>query len=249
MAKRSHHWSLIAGRHPVLEAMAAGRRMREIIVAEGVTGANVTGILEAAAARGIPVKREPRAVVDRLARTPVHQGVVAYVRAISYASLDEVLKKAPPGEGLLVVAAGIEDPHNLGALIRSADAAGAHGVIVGKHRAVGLNESAIKASAGAALHLPVVQVINIVDALDRLKEAGYWVYGAVGGGDRTLWEADLRGNVVIVIGSEGRGISRLILERCDFKISIPMLGSVSSLNASVAGALILYEAQRQRVRN
>lgn len=239
-------WMTISGRHPVLEVLTMGRKVREIVIAEGTKGANVDEIISKAKRARIKVSRVPRKDIDRNTESNTHQGVVAYIRPVEYADLDRVLKLPEKGQGLFVVAAGIEDPHNLGALIRSANAAGAHGVIVGKHRAVGLNETVVKASAGAALYTPVVQVTNIAHTLDVLKQEGYWVVGTSSDADQTVWDMDLKGDIVIVVGSEGKGISRLILERCDFRASIPMFGAVSSLNASVAGALFLYEAQRQR---
>lgn len=241
---------MIGGRRPVLEALLAGRKFREIFVAQGARPSGIEEIEREAESRGIPVRRVPRPAIDEIAPVAVHQGVLAYVEPIAYAALEDVLQRAaqdPPG--LLLVLDGIEDPQNLGALIRSADAAGAHGVIVGKHRAARLTETAVKASAGAAFHLPVVQVTNITRTLRQLKEHGYWVVGASLRAKATLWDVDLRGPVAIVIGSEGRGISRLVEETCDLLALLPMKGAVSSLNASVAGALFLYEALRQRSTN
>src|SRR5690606_35638047 len=235
-------WLVIGGRHPVLEALSTGRKIREIIVAQGVRAASIDEIEQEAHRRRIPLRRLPRPKIDEIAPVTVHQGVLAYVEPIAYAALDDVLARAaqaPPG--LLLVLDGIKDPHNLGALIRSADAAGAHGVIVGKNRAVGLTEAAIKASAGAAFHLPVVRVTNVTRTLDHLKKEGFWIVGASMRGEKTLWDMDMIGPVAIVIGSEGRGMSRLVEETCDFLVSLPMMGAVSSLNASVAGALFLYE--------
>lgn len=241
---------MIGGRRPVLEALLAGRRVREIVVAQGARPSGVEEIEREAESRGVRVRHVPRQKIDELAPVAVHQGVLAYVEPVAYAALDDVLRRAkhdPPG--LLLVLDGIEDPQNLGALIRSADAAGAHGVIIGKHRAARLTETAVKASAGAVFHLPVVQVTNITRTLRQLKEHGFWVVGASLRAAATLWEVDLRGPIAIVVGSEGRGISRLVEETCDILALLPMKGAVSSLNASVAGALFLYEALRQRSTN
>lgn len=241
----SGDWIVIGGRHPVLEALAAGRAVREILLAEGV---RESAEIEAAAqSRGIAVRRLPRRDIDELAPIATHQGVLAYVRPIAYGSLEKVLARADAdGPGLLLVCDGVVDPQNLGALIRSAEAAGAHGVIVGKHRAVGLTETVIKASAGAAYHLPVVQVTNITRTLKLLQKAGFWIVGASAKGQTSIWEVDLSVPVAIVVGSEGKGISRLVEETCDLLASLPMAGAVSSLNASVAGGIFLYEAVRQR---
>lgn len=240
-------WLLVGGRHPVLEALAAGAEIREVLVAEGARGSVIEEIERAAAQRGIEVRRLPRPEIDKMAPLDVHQGVLAYVRPVPYAPLDALLERArAAGPGLLLVLDGIEDPHNLGALIRTCDAAGAHGVIIGKHRAAGLTEAAIKASAGAAYYVPVARVANIAQTLELLKEEGYWTIGASPRGDRLLWDVDFTTPTAIVIGGEGKGLSRLVEERCDLRVRLPMAGAVSSLNASVAGALFLYEAVRQR---
>lgn len=243
--RKGSEWTIVAGRHPVMEALSAGRAIKEILFAEGGRG---LAEIEAAAERsGVTVRRMPRQKLDELSPIDTHQGVLAYVRPIPYRSLDEVLERATTeGPGLLLVCDGVVDPHNLGALIRSAEAAGAHGVIIGKHRAVGLTETVIKASAGAAYHLPVVQVTNITKTLKLLQEAGFWIVGASALGESSLWDVDLTLPVAIVVGSEGKGISRLVEETCDILAFLPMAGAVSSLNASVAGALFLYESVRQR---
>ena len=239
-------WLVIEGRNPVLEALASGRRVKEVLIAEGSRGRAAFEVEEAAARRGVPVRRVPRRELERLAETTAPQGVIALAAPIGYTPLEKILEAARPGPGLLLVCDGIVDPRNLGALIRSADAAGAHGVIVPKHRAAGLTATVMKASAGAAAHVPVAQVVNVSRTLLFLKEQGYWVAGAAAEGSVPLWKADLRGSIALVVGSEGKGLSRLVAETCDFLVSIPMYGAVSSLNASVAGAILLYEAVRQR---
>ena len=183
-----------------------------------------------------------------MSATGAHQGVIAMVAAHDYASIDDILKKArdagePP---LIVICDELSDPHNLGAIIRTAECAGAHGIIIPKRRSVGLTAVVGKASAGALEYMPVARVSNIAAAIDTLKKAGVWVYGTAAGGDTTLYRADLKSAAAIVIGNEGEGMSRLVSERCDFKVSIPMKGSISSLNASAAAAIMLYEAVRQR---
>lgn len=239
-------WFVIEGRNPVLEALASGRPVKEVLIAEGSRGRAILEVEEAAARRGVPVRRVPRHQLERVAETSAPQGVVALAAPISYTPLEQVLEAARAGPGLLLVCDGIVDPRNLGALIRTADAAGAHGVIVPKHRAAGLTATVMKASAGAAAHVPVAQVVNVPRTLHLLKEHGYWVAGAAAEGSIPYWEADFRAATALVVGSEGKGLSRLVAETCDFLVSIPMYGAVSSLNASVAGAVLLYEAVRQR---
>lgn len=239
-------WVIIEGRHPITEALKAGRKIREILVDEGVREQGLKPLEQLARERGIPVKRKSRDEFRRLAKTAAPQGVIAFARPLEYASLDQVLKSAQDDPGLILVCDGIVDPHNLGALIRTADAAGCHGVIIPKHRAVGLTETVAKASAGAVEYVPVVRVTNLTRALEELKRAGYWTVGASMHGGQPLWEADFRIPVAIVIGGEGTGLSRLVESHCDFLVNIPMLGQVNSLNASVAGALFMYEAMRQR---
>ena len=240
-------WIAVAGRHPVMEALHAQREIREILIAEGARGQAVEEIERTAEERGIGVRRLPRSEIDRRSPLPTHQGVLAYVRPIAYAELEIVLERARSrGPGLLLVLDGVEDPQNLGALIRTGDAAGVHGVIIGKHRSPGLTEAAIKASAGAAYYVPVVQVTNIAQTLEILKREGFWTVGASPRGELSLWDVDFTAPTAIVIGGEGKGLSRLVAERCDMRAHLPMAGAVSSLNASVAGALFLYEAVRQR---
>lgn len=239
-------WLVIEGRNPVLEALAAGRTVKEVLIAAGARGRALLEIEEAAARRGVPVRRLPRRELERITRTAAPQGVAAFASPIAYTPLEEVLAATDGEPGLLLVCDGIVDPHNLGALIRTADAAGAHGVVIPKRRAVGLTATVIKASAGAAAYVPVAQVVNLTRTLLELKERGFWVAGAAMEGSTPLWEADFRSPTALVVGSEGKGLSRLVAEACDFLVSIPMYGSISSLNASVAGALLLYEAVRQR---
>ena len=190
-----------------------------------------------------------RRKLDQMSATGAHQGIIAMVAAHDYASIDDILQKAADaGENpLIVICDELSDPHNLGAIIRTAECAGAHGVIIPKRRSVGLTAVVGKASAGALEYLPVARVSNITAAMDTLKKAGVWVYGTAAEGSTSLYQADLKGPAAIVIGNEGQGMSRLVSERCDFKVSIPMKGSISSLNASAAAAIMLYEAVRQRI--
>ncbi len=234
---------IIYGVRPVVEALRSPRR--EIFeVLEGAANAEVA---EAADASGVPVKKVDRAGIEELARGGVHQGVVARVGPYPYSGLDEILAAPDP---LVLVLDGVTDPRNLGAILRVADGAGASGVVVPKDRAVGVTPAAVKASAGASEHVRVARETNLRRALDRMKKIGLWVYAAEGEvedkGGPPYYTLDLTGPVALVMGSEGRGIRRLVREGCDGAISIPMLGTVGSLNVSVAAAVLLYEARRQR---
>ena len=229
---------VIYGIRPVIEALRSRRReVFEILDTKGNRE-----VAEAAAASGVSVRKAPRARVEDLARGGAHQGVVARVGPYPYAYLDELLAFPDP---LLVVLDGVTDPRNLGAVLRAADGAGATGIVIPKDRAVGVTAAAVKASAGASEHVPVARETNLRRGIDRMKEAGVWVYAAEVG--ETLYSGmDLTGPVALVLGSEGRGVRRLVREGCDGALSIPMLGAVGSLNVSVAAAVLLYEVRRQR---
>jgi 23S rRNA (guanosine2251-2'-O)-methyltransferase len=234
----------IYGVRPVIEALRSPRRE----VFEVLDSAGSREVAEAAAASGVPVKKAPRARIEELARGGVHQGVVARVGPYPYSGLDEILADPDP---LVLVLDGVTDPRNLGAILRAADGAGASGVVVPKDRAAGVTAAAVKASAGASEHVRVARETNLRRAIDRMKKGGLWVYAAAGGaegGGTPYHELDLTGPVALVLGSEGRGVRRLVREGCDGEISIPMLGAVGSLNVSVAAAVLLYEARRQRGR-
>ncbi len=236
----------IEGRNAVMEALRAGREIDKILVAEG--NKTLGAVIALAKRRRIVVQTADRRKIEAMAQTPVHQGVIALCPAADYASVDDLLQLAQQrGEApLLVVMDEITDPHNLGAVIRTASAAGAHGVIIPKHRSVGLNATVMKVSAGRAAHVKVAKVTNLAAALRDLKEAGVWVAGADMHGSQPYTRADLRGPLALVLGSEGKGISRLVRETCDFLIHIPMAGTTESLNVSVAAGILLYEAVRQR---
>lgn len=240
--------NMLEGRNAVTEALSAGRTIDKLFVADGDTDRALGRICAMAKQAGAVVVPTDRRKLDYMSATGAHQGVIAMVAAHDYASIDDILKKAqdagePP---LIVICDELSDPHNLGAIIRTAECAGAHGIIIPKRRSVGLTAVVGKASAGALEYMPVARVSNITAAIDTLKKAGVWVYGTAAGGDTTLYKADLKSAAAIVIGNEGEGMSRLVSERCDFKVSIPMKGSISSLNASAAAAIMLYEAVRQR---
>jgi 23S rRNA (guanosine2251-2'-O)-methyltransferase len=234
---------LIYGLRPVIEALRSKRReVREILDSVGDKE-----IASEAATRGVPIKRIPRNRIEDLVQGGVHQGVVARVGSYPYSGLEEIL--AVP-DSLVVVLDSVTDPRNLGAVLRAADGAGASGVVIPKDRAVGVTPAAVKASAGASEHVPVVRETNLRRALEKMKEAGVWVYAAEGGtasaGATVYTNLDLSGPLAFVLGSEGRGVRRLVREGCDGAVSIPMYGAVSSLNVSVAAAVLLFEARRQR---
>jgi len=239
---------LLYGLHPVLEALRAkDRGLHRIYLEQGRRGRAVEEILQLAKARQVPVAFEARADLDRRAGSSRHQGAVGVAAAKAYLSLDELLSAvAALDSPLLLVLDGIEDPHNLGAILRTAEAVGAQGVILPTRRAVGLTATVAKASAGAIEHLPVARVVNVAQAIEQLKEARFWVYGLDAKGNRSYLEVDYRGPVALVVGGEGRGIRPLVAEQCDGRIHIPMQGKVASLNASVATAIVLYEVLRQR---
>ena len=240
---------LIEGRNAVIEALRAGGTIDKIYLAKGDTDKTLGHIASTARAAGVVVVEADRRKLDAMSRTHAHQGVIALAAVREYATVESILQSAadrgePP---LLVVCDEISDPHNLGAIIRTAECAGAHGVIIPKRRSAGLTAVVGKTSAGAVAYLPVARVPNIAALLKDLKTQGVWVFGTAAEGTTSLYQADLKGPAAIVIGSEGDGMTRLVRENCDFLVSIPMKGRISSLNASAAAAILLYEAVRQRL--
>lgn len=238
----------IVGKHPVLEALKADYPINKIWLSKESRGQVVTEIVEEAKARGIVLQWVPRKKLDQVAQGMVHQGVLAYVAAYSYADLDAVLKRAeekgePP---FLLILDGLQDPHNLGSILRTADGTGVHGVILPKRRSVGLTSTVAKTSAGAIQHVPVARVTNLASTIDELKRKNIWVYGAGAEAKQDYRQLDYRGPVALVIGHEGKGISRLVWEKCDQHLKLPLAGRVSSLNASVAAGVLMYEVYRQR---
>ena len=240
---------VIEGRNAVIEALRAGVTIDKIYLAKGETDSTLGHIASAAREKGIVVVDADRRKLDGMSRTHSHQGVIALCAVREYASVDDILAAArEKGENpLIVVCDELSDPHNLGAVIRTADAAGAHGVIIPKRRSAGLTAVVGKTSAGAVAHVPVARVPNLPAVLRELKEQGVWVFGTAAQGTTSLYKADLKGPAAIVIGSEGDGMGRLVTENCDFTVSIPMFGKINSLNASAAAAILLYEAVRQRM--
>lgn len=240
---------VLVGRNAVTEALRAGRGINKILLAEGDKEAFASEIMNLAKERKVICQFVERSKIETIAGGHRHQGVLAYVAPVEYAELEDVLKAAeekgePP---FLLLLDELEDPHNLGALLRTADATGVHGVLIPKHRSVPLNATVAKTSAGAIEYVPVVRIGNIAQTLKSLKEKGFWVAGADMDGAQTYSEADLTGALVLVVGSEGRGMGRLTKEACDFVVSMPMVGHINSLNASVAGSILMYESMRQRL--
>jgi 23S rRNA (guanosine2251-2'-O)-methyltransferase len=235
----------LTGFHAVEEALAAGRALDRIVIARGRHGERVEAVVQLARSKSVPVRFEERSQIDRLAGTREHQGIAALAAAKPALELEDLLAAKTP-QGLLVLLDGIEDPHNLGAIVRTALAAGAHGVVIPERRAVGLTDTVERASAGALAHLPVARVKNLVRAMEEMKEAGYWLIGLDERADKKYTEADFSGQVGIVLGSEGEGLHELTRKRCDFLVSIPTSGPVRALNVSVAAGVVLFEVVRQR---
>jgi 23S rRNA (guanosine2251-2'-O)-methyltransferase len=241
---------IIYGINPVLEALRAERQgLNRIIIAGGKEGAPLREIRELARQKGIPVHVNPKNALNRLAGTEHHQGVLGISAATPYSTWEELQQKirSARGHAVVLILDSIEDPHNLGSLIRTAGASGVLGIIIPKDRAVGITPAVVKASAGAAFHLPVIRVTNLATTLEELKKEGFWIVGADVRGDRGLYEMKFDMNVGLVIGSEGKGIRPLVLKKCDYRIRIPMKGKVSSLNAAISGAVILFEILRQQL--
>ena len=249
--------NIIFGRNPVTEALKSGRDIDKILILKGAAEGSVSKITALAKERGIPLVRTEKQALDRLTHGLNHQGVAAYVSAYSFPffaqfrirdkTIDDIIEKArqQSEEPLIVILDNLEDPHNLGAIMRTAECAGAHGVIIPKRNACGLTETVAKTSAGAIEYVPCVRVSNIVRTIEDLKGRGFWIAACdVGGAE--YYNTDLTGKLAVVIGSEGEGISRLVKENCDFTVSMPMVGKITSLNASNAAAVLLYEIRKQR---
>ena len=240
--------SLIEGRNALTEALKSGRAIDKVFIAAGDTDRALARLAALAKDAGAVVVSVDRRKLDQMSQTGAHQGVIASVAAHEYVSVEELLENAAQkGEApLLVVCDELSDPHNLGAILRTAECAGAHGVIIPKRRSVGLTAVVAKSSAGALEYLPVARVSNLSQTLRLLKERGVWIYGTAAEGSTPLYRTDLTGPCAIVIGNEGAGLGRLVAQSCDVLVSIPMKGRISSLNASAAAAILLYEAVRQR---
>ncbi len=240
--------NIIEGRKPVLEALRAGRAIRKIILAQGIKeDAVIREIIASAQKNSISIQRVDRQQIFDLSGSDVHQGIIAETEPYKYKTMEDIIDKAkvsqrPP---FVIVLDRITDPHNLGSIIRTAEGCGAHGVVIPQRNACGITPAVVKASAGAVEHIPVARVVNITRTLNWLKQQGFWVIGADMEGI-PYYRADLTGPVALVLGSEGKGIGRLVKENCDLLVSIPMMGRIQSLNVSVAGAILMYEILRQR---
>lgn len=238
----------IEGRNPVLEALKSGREIDKILVQSGEKNGSLKKIIAVAREKKIVVTETERRRLDAMSVTHSHQGVIAFAAAREYSTVEDILKSAADkGEQpFIVIADDLTDPHNLGSVIRTANAAGAHGVIIPKRNSVGLSPIVEKTSAGALEFTPVARVSNLASTIEFLKKNNIWVVGADMDGSETIYTHDFSGAVAIVVGSEGKGVSRLVREKCDFIVSIPMNGQINSLNASVAAALMMYEVVRTR---
>lgn len=239
------------GRNPVLETLRAGRRVKRLLLAEGMREAPaLAGILQEATRQQIPLETVPRPRLDQLSQGAIHQGCLAIVEARRYATLDEILDYArgKHEDPFLLILDAIQDVNNLGSLMRTAEAAGVHGVVLPQHHAAEVNATVIKTSAGATEHLLIAQETNLTRTIDALKKENIWVIGLAGETKTEYARADLTGPLALVVGNEGKGISRLVREHCDLLIRLPMYGQINSLNAAVAGSIALYEALRQRTQ-
>ena len=242
---------IIYGINPIIEALKGDRLvLNKIMIAEGRESPALRTLQQLARGKGIPVHRCPRDFLNRETGSEHHQGVLAYPAGTAYATWEELEQRIArtPGLSVVVILDSIEDPQNLGSLIRTAEACGAQGVVIPKDRAAGLTPTAVKISAGAAAHLPIVRVTNLAQAIEDLKKLGFWVVGAETRWAKSLYEMKFDMNVALLIGSEGKGIRPLLLRKCDFTVSIPMRGKISSLNTAMAGAVILYEILRQQAK-
>jgi len=238
----------IEGRNAVTEALRSGVRIDKVFIAKGEADAALRHIASTARAAGAAVVEADRRKLDSMSVTQSHQGVIAMAAYVEYVSIDNMLSiaRSKGEEPLIVICDEISDPHNLGAIVRTCEATGAHGVIIPKRRSAGISATVAKASSGAVFHTAIARVANLTAAIKELKKAGLWIYAASTDSSRTLWESDFTCATAFVIGSEGTGISRLVGENCDYKVNIPMSGELSSLNASVSAAVLLFEAVRQR---
>lgn len=239
---------ILEGRNPVYEALKAGRQVDKILIAKGEHHGSIIRILALAKQGRIPISEVERKKLDTISQTGSHQGVIAYTAAATYVTVKDILHAAearhePP---FVVICDSLSDAHNLGSILRTSECFGVHGIIIPKHRSVGLSAVAAKAAAGAAEYVPVAKVTNLSQTIEQLKKDGLWVCGTDAAASQTLYEADLRGPLALVIGSEGEGISRLVKESCDFLVSIPLSGKITSLNASVAAGILICETAHQR---
>lgn len=236
----------IIGRNPVLEVLKSGKEIEKLYIQNGELKGSINKIIGIAKERNIIIQRVDKNKLDQISKGN-HQGVAALIEAFNYSTVEDILKRAESLEQapFLLILDGIEDPHNLGAIIRTAECAGAHGIIIPKRRAASVNETVYKSSAGAVEHISIAKVNNISDTIEMLKDKGLWIYGADVDGEDYYFNVELKGPIALVIGSEGYGLSRIVKEKCDFLLKIPMMGNISSLNASNAASILIYEIIRQ----
>ncbi len=241
----------IEGRNPIIEAIRGNRRIDKILIQRGISGDKIDLITKEAQNRNILIERVSKNQLDNIASSHSHQGIIAFAEPVQLVLPREIIEYArgKDEDPLVIILDQIQDPHNFGSIIRTAYTAGAHGVIFQKKRAVGITPVVVKSSAGAIEHILISEVTNINNTIEELKGLGLWIAGADIKGEQFLFETDLGGPIGIVIGSEGEGLRRLVREKCDFLIKIPMKGRLGSLNASVAGAIIIYDVLRQRMAN
>ena len=238
----------IEGRNPVMEALKSGKTIDKIYLLKGDGQGSVVKIRSLAKQKKIPIVEIDRKKMDEMSESHSHQGVIALVPPVDYVTVQDILKRAEQkGEKpFIVVLDEVEDPHNLGSIIRTANGAGVHGILIPKHRSTGITATVAKVAAGACFYTPVAKVTNLAQTMEELKEQGVWFYGADMDGEKTVFETDFSGGCGIVIGNEGKGISRLVREKCDFIVNIPMHGEIESLNASVSAGIFMYQAANSR---
>lgn len=241
-------YDLVWGRHPVLEALQSGLRLVRINLQAGARGGVIDLLEQKAMQNGVPVERIPRSKIEAMAPGQVHQGVIALTEPFVYLTVADLLQKTRQKKELpfLLMLDHIQDPHNFGSLLRTASAAGLDGVIIPRDRACGVTPAVFKSSAGAVAHLPLARTVNLAREMDYLKKEGFWLAGAEMSAGRPFFAADFNVPLVLLLGSEGRGLTRLLRGKCDFLVHIPLAGSVSSLNVAVAGGIIIYEVFGQR---
>ena len=239
----------IEGRNAVIELLKSGREINKIFILKGERQGSINEVIKLAKKNGVLISEVDRVKLDVMSDTKHHQGVIAFASPVEYKSLDDIfaLAEQRKEDPFIIIADEIEDPHNLGALIRSAECAGCHGVIIPKRRAAAVTEVVAKTAVGALEYVPIVRVNNINETIRELKNRGVWIVGTDGNADKLYYDQDLTGPIAIIIGSEGRGMNSLTMKNCDFLVKIPMMGKITSLNASVSGGIVVFEALRQRL--
>ena len=239
----------IEGRNAVIELLKSGREINKIFILKGERQGSINEVIKLAKKNGVLISEVDRVKLDVMSDTKHHQGVIAFASPVEYKSLDDIfaLAEQRKEDPFIIIADEIEDPHNLGALIRSAECAGCHGVIIPKRRAAAVTEVVAKTAVGALEYVPIVRVNNINETIRELKDRGVWIVGTDGNADKLYYDQDLTGPIAIIIGSEGRGMNSLTMKNCDFLVKIPMMGKITSLNASVSGGIVVFEALRQRL--